>query len=76
MPAPKGNTNAAKPGTSKLYRVRATEEQHNDISLLTPEERADGLLGYEYWQSSNEYEEHSFIEWLKANLTGNWEEND
>lgn len=67
MPAPTGNTNAAKPGVENKFRVRvASEEDLLDIGNLDPTARGVALIGYLLWLESPESDENSFLDWMKA----------
>jgi hypothetical protein len=66
MPAPKGNTNAARPGTEKKYRVRLPDKaDHANVGLLDTIQRGHALIGYLMWMESPEADDHSFLEWIK-----------
>jgi hypothetical protein len=67
MPAPKGNRNAARPGSERAYRVRVIDDaDHDAITLLDPYERGLALVGYLLWRDSPEHDDSAFIEWIKA----------
>lgn len=64
--APKGNRNAARPGTERKYRIRFLEEQdHHDTAILDPYQRGLAIIGYLMWLESPESDENSFVEWMK-----------
>jgi hypothetical protein len=67
MAAPTGNTNAARKGYEKLYRVRVpSKDDLLDITEMDTYERGIALIGYRIWQESPESDESNFIEWIKA----------
>lgn len=67
MPAPKGNTNAARDGHEKKFRVRVKSEADLEtIAGMDTYERGLALIGYLIWQESPESDENSFVEWMKT----------
>lgn len=64
--APKGNTNAAREGHEKKFRVRVnTADDLADITEMDTYERGLALIGYLIWKESPEHDENSFIKWMK-----------
>ena len=67
MPAPKGNTNAAKPGESAVFRIRFRNPGDIDrAKLLTPEQLGWAVEAYLLWLELPESDESPYLEWLKA----------
>lgn len=67
MPAPKGNTNAAKAGKSFVIRVQVADtDLIPDLKCHSPEEFGVALEDWLMWLESPESDESSFIEWIKA----------
>jgi hypothetical protein len=73
MPAPTGNTFAARPGIEKKFRVRVPDESDLlDIGKLDTYARGVALRGYLLWLESPESDESSFITWIRQiRITGN-----
>ena len=68
MTAPKGNKNAARPGTEKAYRVRVKEaDDHRDIGLMDTTERGIAMMGYLLWKDEL-FDEGSFIKWMEKQV--------
>lgn len=66
MPAPKNNTNAAREGHEKKFRVRVnTADDLADITAMDTYERGVALIGYLIWRESPESDESSFLDWMK-----------
>ncbi len=66
MPAPKNNTNAARDGREKKFRVRVnTADDLADITEMDTYERGVALIGYLIWRESPEHDDNNFIDWIK-----------
>lgn len=66
MPAPKNNTNAARDGHEKKFRVRVnTTDDLAEIAEMDTYERGVALIGYLIWKESPEYDESNFLDWIK-----------
>lgn len=64
--APKGNTNAARDGHEKKFRVRVKDaDDLADITAMDTYERGIALIGYLIWKESPESDESSFLEWIQ-----------